>query len=73
MGLLHLLLKRGYEPKELAYIKPCTQCEDVQLVSKYCESKGIAHQGLGPVIFVSLASFLYLVASPQQFVKCATG
>lgn len=27
LGLLHLLLRRGYEPKELAYIKPCTQCE----------------------------------------------
>jgi len=51
MGLLHLLLKRGYQPSELAYIKPCTQCEDVQIVSKYCEKMGIQHQGLGPVIF----------------------
>jgi hypothetical protein len=51
MGLLHLLLKRGYKSHELAYIKPCTQCEDVQIVSKYCEKQGIAHQGLGPVIF----------------------
>lgn len=25
LGLLHLFLKRGYEARELAYIKPCTQ------------------------------------------------
>jgi len=51
MGLLHLLMRRGYDASELAYIKPCTQCEDVQLVNKFCEKNGIAHQGLGPVIF----------------------
>lgn len=53
MGLLHLLLKRGYQPHELAYIKPCTQCEDVQIVWKYCEKMKIPYQGRGPVIFVS--------------------
>ena len=52
MGLLHLFLKRGYKPSDLAYIKPCTQCEDVQIISKYCEKMGIQHQGIGPVIFV---------------------
>lgn len=31
------------------------RCEDVQLISKYCERKGIQHQGIGPVIFVRRA------------------
>lgn len=51
LGLLACLLKNGFKPEELAYIKPATQCEDVQLVSKWCETYGIAHNGIGPVRF----------------------
>ncbi|CAF1045236.1 unnamed protein product [Didymodactylos carnosus] len=52
MGILAMLLKSGsYISSELAYIKPCTQCEDVQLVCKYCQINSIAHQSLGPIIF----------------------
>jgi hypothetical protein len=29
-----------YKPEEIAYIKPATQCIDVQLVSKYCNLYG---------------------------------
>jgi hypothetical protein len=29
-----------YKPDEVAYIKPATQCIDVQLVSKFCNMHG---------------------------------
>eukprot|EP00457_Paulinella_chromatophora_P004660 gb/GEZN01004672.1/.p1 GENE.gb/GEZN01004672.1/~~gb/GEZN01004672.1/.p1 ORF type:complete len:305 (-),score=30.34 gb/GEZN01004672.1/:943-1857(-) len=51
MGILAGLLDAGLKPQELAYIKPVTQCEDVQLVCQFCEWKGIAHRGIGPVRF----------------------
>eukprot|EP00455_Lapot_gusevi_P007067 TRINITY_DN13032_c0_g1_i2.p1 TRINITY_DN13032_c0_g1~~TRINITY_DN13032_c0_g1_i2.p1 ORF type:complete len:282 (+),score=53.83 TRINITY_DN13032_c0_g1_i2:66-911(+) len=52
MGLLAYLMEhKQFQPQDLAYIKPCTQCEDVQLVSKFCEWKGIAHRGIGPIRF----------------------
>jgi len=52
LGILGALIKAGvYQPSELAYIKPATQCQDVQLVSKFCEANGIAHRGVGPVVF----------------------
>ena len=51
MGLLSAALQLGYKPEELAYIKPCTQCEDVQLLWKWCESEGIAHEGTGPILY----------------------
>lgn len=51
MGLLNMFLKSGYSASELGYIKPCTQCEDVQLVSKFCEEHAIKHVPIGPVVF----------------------
>lgn len=51
LGILACLLKNGFKPEELAYIKPATQCEDIQLVSKWCEANGIAHNGIGPIRF----------------------
>ena len=54
LSILHLLLTRkGYKASEVAYIKPCTQCEDVQLIGKYCHQQQIEHVDLGPIIFVS--------------------
>ena len=54
LSILHLLLtRRGYAASELGYIKPCTQCEDVQLIGKYCQQQRIEHVDLGPIIFVS--------------------
>eukprot|EP01039_Chlorochromonas_danica_P007230 gene7230-7996_t len=51
-ALLAALLEHYQIPESaLAYIKPATQCEAVQPVSLYCESKGIAHQGIGPLVF----------------------
>ncbi len=51
LGLLNAALDYGFKPEELAYIKPCTQCEDVQLLWKWCEEKGIQHEGIGPILF----------------------
>ncbi len=31
------------------------QCEDVQLVLKFCEKNGIAHRGIGPIRFYQVA------------------
>ena len=36
LGLLGSLLKAGYPASKLAYIKPATQCEEEQLVAKFC-------------------------------------
>lgn len=51
MGLLASALDAGYTAKDLAYIKPCTQCEDVQLLWKWCDAMGIECRGIGPILF----------------------
>jgi dethiobiotin synthetase len=52
LSLIGSLLKSGkYTSNDIGYIKPCTQCQDVSLTSKYCESKGVKHRGLGPILF----------------------
>lgn len=50
LGLLHLL-SSTYSAQELAYIKPATQCTDLQLVAKYCANRGIACQSVGPIVY----------------------
>mmetsp|Transcript_31409 Transcript_31409/g.58490 ORF Transcript_31409/g.58490 Transcript_31409/m.58490 type:complete len:464 (-) Transcript_31409:417-1808(-) len=49
--LLASLVEAGVKPEDLAYIKPITQCEAEQPVVKYCNEKGIANRGIGPVVF----------------------
>ncbi|KAG5187152.1 AAA domain-containing protein [Tribonema minus] len=51
LGILGSLLELGYSPSDLAYIKPVTQCEQPQLISKWCAAKGVACRGIGPVVF----------------------
>lgn len=52
LTLLMSLLESGvFRADELAYIKPCTQCESVQLISKYCAARAIACVGRGPVLY----------------------
>ena len=50
-GLLSQLLWNGYQPDQLAYIKPMTQCTDKQAVTVFCERKHIAHRSIGSLIF----------------------
>ena len=50
-SLLSQLLFDGYQPEQLAYIKPMTQCIEKQAVTVFCEKKHIAHQGIGGLVF----------------------
>lgn len=65
--LLHLLLKRGFAPQELSYIKPVTQCEAETDVVRYCAQRGIAHRGVGPVVFRS--GFTKEVLAAQDYLS----
>ena len=49
--LLASFLSYGLSPKEIAYIKPITQCEEEQSVVRYCQEQGIECLGVGPVVF----------------------
>lgn len=52
LGLLGTLIEYfGYEPNQLAYIKPATQCEATQLVQKYCDKIGIECRPIGPLVY----------------------
>ena len=50
-GLLSQLLFNGYQPEQLAYIKPVTQCTDKQAVTVFCEREHIAHRSIGSLVF----------------------
>jgi len=50
-SLLSQLLLDGYQPEQLAYIKPMTQCIEKQAVTVFCENKHIAHQSIGSLVF----------------------
>lgn len=51
LGLVGALLKHGFAPSDVAYIKPATQCEQPQLVAKFCREHGIACVDIGPIVF----------------------
>ena len=51
LGLLAALLEAGFQPSELAYIKPATQCVSSTLTARFCEDRGIAYEHIGPVVF----------------------
>ena len=51
LSLLGSLLRRGFAASEIAYIKPATQCEAPQLVSKWCAANGVACVGVGPLVY----------------------
>ena len=66
LGLLASLVNLGVPPSSLAYIKPVTQCEAEQSITKYCEKVGIAHQGIGPVVFYKGFTRAYLQGSTES-------
>ncbi|KAG7393391.1 hypothetical protein PHYPSEUDO_009595 [Phytophthora pseudosyringae] len=51
LGLVGALLRSGYAASEVAYIKPATQCEKPQLVTKFCRQQGVACCEVGPILF----------------------
>ena len=50
IGILNALTNI-YQPNEIVYIKPCTQCESVQLLWKFCHSMNIKCHGIGPIVY----------------------
>eukprot|EP00930_Biecheleria_cincta_P090900 TRINITY_DN80389_c0_g1_i1.p1 TRINITY_DN80389_c0_g1~~TRINITY_DN80389_c0_g1_i1.p1 ORF type:complete len:358 (-),score=55.62 TRINITY_DN80389_c0_g1_i1:19-1092(-) len=55
LGILAALRKAGLKSQELAYIKPATQCEAPDLLSKWCASEGIENVSgeNAPLVFYS--------------------
>ncbi|KAG6617234.1 P-loop containing nucleoside triphosphate hydrolase [Phytophthora cinnamomi] len=51
LGLVGALLRAGYAAEDVAYIKPATQCEKPQLVTKFCRQRGVACCEVGPILF----------------------
>ncbi len=52
LGLIGTLLtKHKFSPSSLAYIKPATQCEESQLIAKYCEKHNIDNVPIGPIVY----------------------
>jgi len=50
-ALLSQCLLDGYQPEQLAYIKPMTQCVEIQAVTVFCENNHIAHKSIGSLVF----------------------
>ncbi|KAJ0405086.1 hypothetical protein ATCC90586_008686 [Pythium insidiosum] len=54
LGLVGALLTHGgYRADEIGYIKPATQCEQPQLIAKFCRQHGIECCDIGPIVFYS--------------------
>jgi len=55
LGLLSSLRQAGFEASELGYIKPATQCEQPDLLAKWCEVEGVEHVSgeHAPLVFYS--------------------
>jgi len=67
LALLAMLLDRlDYEPHQVAYIKPATQCESVQLVSRFCEERRVECVPVGPVVFYSGFTREYLAGNTKS-------
>lgn len=50
IGILNALTNI-YQANEIVYIKPCTQCEGVQLLWKFCNLMNIKCHGIGPIVY----------------------
>lgn len=53
LGLIGALLRHGYAPGDIAYIKPATQCEKTQVIARFCRQQGIECCDIGPIVFYS--------------------
>jgi hypothetical protein len=51
LAIIAALVKLGVDPNAIAYIKPVTQCESEQPITRYCNKVGIVNQGIGPIVF----------------------
>lgn len=60
LALIASLISLGCDPHHLAYIKPVTQCEAEQEISRYCAGVGIECRSIGPVVFYKGFTRAYL-------------
>lgn len=63
LGLVAALARAGVPPADLAYIKPATQNEKPQPVTRWCDANGVAAVGAGPLVF-------YKVRGPRPCHEC---
>ena len=66
LGLIGSLLKMGYPPSLLAYIKPATQCEATQLVAQYCDKVGVGNRPIGPVVYYKGFTRAFLAGETEE-------
>jgi len=66
--LSHLLTI--YQPRELAYIKPATQCEATSIITTWCAEKGIDCVPVGPVVFYKGFTRSYIDGSLGETAEC---
>jgi dethiobiotin synthetase len=50
-GILTQLLDSGFTADQLAYIKPVTQCTEIQPVALFCKQQNIPYRDLGSLVF----------------------
>lgn len=67
--ILACLVSRGVPPENLAYIKPVTQCEAVQPVTKYCQSVGIETIEVSPIVFYQGFTRAYLAGETETAIE----
>jgi dethiobiotin synthetase len=51
LSIIASLIQSGVHPSMLAYIKPATQCEAEQPISKFCSRVGVSYVSIGPIVF----------------------
>jgi len=51
LGMIGSLLRKGYQPEDLAYIKPATQSESTQMIQLFCEKHCISCVPIGPIVY----------------------
>lgn len=66
LGLVGSLLGLGFDAKDIAYIKPATQCEQPQLIAKFCRHMDIECCDIGPIVFYSGFTREYLMGTTES-------
>eukprot|EP00008_Paramoeba_atlantica_P003139 CAMPEP_0201490310 /NCGR_PEP_ID=MMETSP0151_2-20130828/26120_1 /ASSEMBLY_ACC=CAM_ASM_000257 /TAXON_ID=200890 /ORGANISM="Paramoeba atlantica, Strain 621/1 / CCAP 1560/9" /LENGTH=284 /DNA_ID=CAMNT_0047876225 /DNA_START=60 /DNA_END=911 /DNA_ORIENTATION=- len=66
LTILSHLFSNGYSADSLAYIKPVTQCEQIQPVTKFCHDNGIRHVDIGPVVFRAGVTYECIEESEEE-------
>ena len=65
MLLLASFLRHGLTASDIAYIKPVTQCEAEQGISRFCAATGITCVDIGPLVFYKGFTRAYLAGETE--------